>query len=219
MGQGDNLLPFPALPQTETTMNDFVDYQEDTSHLFIKFFNTQVKNERKSIEAGSPIHDAIDMVEIRFAGDPKTILHAPANDKSKFVQGLGYIDYKTRFPRHWAHYESTKTNLEDGTPLAEIAAIEAARRADLKAVNIHTVEALASLSDVNVKKIGMDGNKLRDLAKAYLARAATGAADAKMIAQNEEMKDQLSALEAELARLKNEGKRETLSMPEKAKAA
>lgn len=73
-------------------MNEFPDYQEDTSHLRIKFFEAQIKDERKTIEAGRPVHKAVDMVEIRMAGDPKTIIHAPANDKSKFVQGIGYID-------------------------------------------------------------------------------------------------------------------------------
>jgi hypothetical protein len=200
-------------------MNDFVDYQEDTSHLYIRFFETTKKNERKSAEAGRPVHDAVDMIEIRFAGDAKTIHHAPASDKSKFVQGMGYIDYKTRFPRHWEHYQKTKTNLSDGTPLDELTFLDAARRADLKAVNIHTVEALANLADNAVKKIGIDGLKLRDMARSYLEKSDGNAPLAKLSEENEAMKGQLSALEAELARLKNEGKRETLSIPAKEKAA
>lgn len=200
-------------------MNEFVDYQEDTSHLFIRFFETTKKNDRKSAEAGRPVHDAVDMIEIRFAGDAKTILHAPASDKSKFVPGMGYIDYKTRFPRHWEHYQKTKQNLSEGTPLEELTAIDAARRADLKSVNIHTVEALATLADNAVKKIGIDGLKLRDIARNYIDKSAGNAVETRLVEENAQMKDQLSALEAELMRLKSEGKRETLSVPTKDKAA
>jgi uncharacterized small protein (DUF1192 family) len=201
-------------------MNDILNYSEDTSHLHIRFYEMTQKNERKSREAGRAVHDKIDMVEIRIAGDKKTIIHAPADSPSKNIPEIGYISYKQRFPKHWEVYERTQSNLEDGTPLAELTSIDAARRADLKSLNIHTVESLATLSDTNVKKLGMDGSELRDIAKAFLSRAAGNAVETMLIAENAEIKTQMSALEAELARLKaqQEPKRETLSMP-KDKAA
>ena len=178
-------------------------FAEDTSHLHIRFYEATVKNNRKSTEAGRPVHDAVDMVEIRIAGDKQTVINAPANDKSKFIPGHGHISYKERFPRHWEAYERTKTNVLDGTPLEEFPAIDAARRADLKAVNIHTIEALASVDDNKARKLGMDGTKLRDMARDYLAKAEANAPISALAEENAQMKDQLSALEAELARLKN----------------
>jgi hypothetical protein len=203
-------------------MSDILDYQEDTSHLRIKFYSSDVRNENKSKLAGRPVHDTVDMVEIRFPGDTKTIINAFADDPSKMVAGHGYVNYKQRFPRHWEVYERTKVNLEDGTPLGELTAIESAKRADLKAINIHTVEALASLSDTNMKKLGMEGSKLRDIAKAYLDRASGNATETRLIEENAEMKTQMSALEAELTRLKAQSEgatSKTLSVPAKDKAA
>jgi hypothetical protein len=198
---------------------DILDYKEDTSHLHIRFYDSTQKDERKSREQGHPIHKQVDMVEIRFVGDKKTIIHAPADDPSKNVPGIGYISYKQRFARHWEVYERTKINLADGTPLEELTTIDSARRADLKSLDIRTVENLANLSDALIKKIGMDGNQLRDVAKAYLARASGNAMETKLLAENEEIRTQMTALEAELARLKaQEPKRETLSVP-KDKAA
>jgi hypothetical protein len=203
-------------------MSDTLIFEEPTEHLRIKFYTSDVKQEGASKEAGRPIHKSVDMVEIRFPGDNKTVIQAFADDKSRMVPGYGYVSYKQRFPRHWEAYERTKVNLVDGTPLDELTSIESAKRADLKAINIHTVEALATLSDTNMKKLGMDGRVLRETAQAYLDKAAGNAVESRLIEENAEMKTTMSALEAELARLKSQvemPEKKTLSIPSKDKAA
>ena len=75
-----------------------------------------------------------------------------------------------RFPKAWERFEKRGQKLKEGWDLAEWGAITRSFAENLKAYNVHTVEALASLSDANADNI-MGGRKYRDLAKAALDEA------------------------------------------------
>ena len=46
-----------------------------------RFYMGLIQNELKSKEAGRPIYDDIEMIEIKWAGNTKSELHAPASDR------------------------------------------------------------------------------------------------------------------------------------------
>lgn len=75
-----------------------------------------------------------------------------------------------RFTKAWERFEKKDQKLKEGWDLAEWGAITRSFAENLKAYNVHTVEALAGLSDANADNI-MGGRKYRDLAKAALDEA------------------------------------------------
>lgn len=72
-----------------------------------------------------------------------------------------------RFPNAWARFLKKTTTAVEGFPIEEWGVITKTYAASLKAQNIHTLQQLANLSDMNAQSI-MGAIKYRDLAKAAL---------------------------------------------------
>jgi hypothetical protein len=123
-----------------------------------------------------------------------TRIIAPGNNKTAWDYETKGLDYKldddgqvcgyevlqgisqehscpNRFPKAWERFEKKDQKLKEGWDLSEWGAITRSFAENLKAYNVHTVEALASLSDANADNI-MGGRKYRDLAKAALDEAS-----------------------------------------------
>lgn len=74
---------------------------------------------------------------------------------------------KLEFAAEWKSYKEKHDKPVEGTPLEEWAAITKTMCLEMRAVNIHTVEQLASLSDSVVQKF-MGGQMYRQKAQAFL---------------------------------------------------
>jgi hypothetical protein len=81
----------------------------------------------------------------------------------------------------------------------ELPFLSAAKRAELKALNIHTAEALAQLDGTPLTRLGMGGREMKNQAQAYLDRAKEGAMDAKLAAQNARLQEELEKMRETLA--------------------
>ncbi len=160
--------------------------------LGVEFFVKPVENGNKSREAGRPIYDEREMVRITFPADQKRELVAPANEMHYAPHHKEQMTYAQRFA---PSYEAFKANREDyiaGTPLALMPGMTGARRAEMEALKIKTVEQLAGLPDVARKRIGMGALELQQQAQAFLDQAKDNAG-------MDAMKAELDALKAQLA--------------------
>jgi hypothetical protein len=174
---------------------------------FADFYNGTMRNETKSIAAGRPIFDDVEMIRIRWAGNTKNEFHAPASDRSD----RPVLDPETNtkwWPTWREHpdfrqaYEAFKLGAAvsgNGTPLEEWPTLTAAKRAELKAINIMTVDQLANLGPDGMKRLGIEGPSLKEQAKLYLDRAAGAAVDARHASEMDEMRRQMDELRAMLA--------------------
>lgn len=172
----------------------------DFSHLHVEFFMDAKENKRKSAEEGRPIFDDVEMVRIRIAGDPKSILVAPAKDASS-VRDPSTNQRLTYAQLHSEPYKAFKDGVEyigSGTPIAELPFITKAKAEELKRANVHTAEALAGLDGQNLQKLGMHARDLKEQAEAYLADAAGSADITKLAGENAALKDQMEALRAQM---------------------
>lgn len=171
--------------------------------------------------AGRPIHKPpMEMVRVSSPANPKSIITAPAHEghingrQVQREQAFGYypdciiddparmFSYAELFPRQ---YDLFKRNMKDqitGTRLSEVPAISAQKRADLKALQIETVEQLADPPPATMKRLGMEGPALQKLAQAYLAKAQGLATDARVASENAALQARLGDLEAQIAALK-----------------
>lgn len=178
--------------------------------VFARFFIHSVKNEAASVKAGRPIYEDVEHVEIRFAANKKTVHVAPAHEVFKRERSLATgdvadITYAMAYNEQYKKFKAGEAQDQSGTPLAELPFLTQGKRLELKALNIHTAEALASLDGTPLKQLGMGGRELKNQAKAYLDNAS-GSVDVVQLAAR------IAALEAENAKLKG-GSTETIELP------
>lgn len=171
---------------------------------FIDFYNGTMQDDIESQKAGRPIFRDVEMVRIRWAGNTKNEFHAPATDRSD----RPIIDPMTNdklWPRWFEHpdcadayaaFKKGQAMATNGTPINEMTSLTEAKRAELKAINILTVDQLASLDGPALKRLGLEGNQLKEQARLYLERAAGASVDARHAAEREAMQRQIDELKA-----------------------
>ena len=192
--------------QTERAIQP-TEYAELTKHVDVQFYNGTQEDPRASMEAGRPIFKDVEMVRLRPVGRTDRDLHAPANARSKYVRkGLRGGKRYTYAEYFWMHYEAFKAEQEQkglgGTPLSELTTLTEAKRKELRAKNVHTVEALANLDGHDLKALGMDARQHKTMAAAYLERASGAAVDAKHAAEMEAVRKQMADMAATIEALK-----------------
>lgn len=163
-----------------TTMNPLRD-PEDTA--IPQFFYKEVQNPKKTEEAGRPIFDMRPYVRITIPGDQFHIPVVMVND-----------NHKNRWPEAWRRFnEEGEEEFVEGTPLGAWPLLNKAQVAELKALNIPTVEALADLND---KYLKMGLRDLRDQARAFIeASSGDSAVGAKMAALEKSLEERDALIE------------------------
>lgn len=172
----------------------------DTSHLHITFFVQALENPAKSKEQGRPIYDDVELVRIRFAGDPKRELVAPAHQAYRYDRGAERrVTYAEDFARHYEAFKDGKQDLGEGTPISELPFLTESKRSELRALNVHTAEQLAALDGTPLQRIGMGGRALKEQAVAYIEVAKGSAKDTRFAAENAELREQIAAMQEQIA--------------------
>lgn len=172
----------------------------DFSHLHVEFFMDALEDKAASAAKGRPIFHDAEMIRIRIAGDPKSVLVAPAHSASS-VRDPATNQRLTYALLHAEPYKAFKEGVDyvgSGTPLAELPFVTKAKVEELKRLNIHTAEALAGLDGQNLQKVGMGGRELKDQAEAWIAKAAGTADITRMAGENAALREQMEALQAQL---------------------
>lgn len=170
-----------------------------TKHLHIEFKNVAVENRAKSLKEGRPIFDQQEQVHIKFVGDTRKELVAPAHEKCIRDPATNHwVSYAQLYHRHYDAFKSGEAAIGEGTPISELPFLTEARRAELRALHIHTAEALAQLEGTNLSRLGMFGRELKEQAKAYIERAKETALESRLSAENAALRVQLDALSAQV---------------------
>ena len=165
----------------------------DDSGLHVEF---HVETEHQAFESekeGRPVFKEVPFIQILFPGDSTKKVYRPATE-----------DDKTRFPRHWAVFQSMGEQLHEGTPVEQWAPISKSMAATLKALGVHTVEQLAAISDNALTWLG--ARELREDAKTYLATAKDGAVALQLRKDNDNLKNEIEALKKQFAELQTSKK-------------
>ena len=165
-------------------------YEKD-SKLFVKFHTQAVLHPANSTKAGRPIYDDVDMITIRTPGSQLTSIVAPV----KY--------YMDRFGDKYRLWKSSQLEAASGTPLENFPFLftKPSMIAELKYRNIFTVEQLAELTDSGKQSI-MGGHELCKRAADWITKSAEDAEDM----EKEELKQQLAAMQEQLAMLMAQSK-------------
>jgi hypothetical protein len=163
------------------------------------FKNMAFKNETKSRTAGRPIFDDVEMVEIRFAGTKDYSIH-PVTEFSHWEtdQETGEqrrLTYAERWPRQFRQFREREQQTKSGTPLDYLTFLTNGKKAELRALAIYTIEALAELDGQPLKNLGLGGRELKNRAMEYLASSDHNAVIARMQQQIDALMAQNSVLQ------------------------
>lgn len=160
------------------------------------FLDTR-KNEYASETEGRPIFDKCLMVRVISPGSRQTeVIHEAKRIDWRNVEHV-QRHIVERFRKFIDAFESGQQSPElQGTPLDAWPRLDVRQIAELRAQNVHTLEALASVPDGHLGGLGLNGRELRESAKRFLAAAAGEAPMAKLEKENTSLKERIDVLEA-----------------------
>lgn len=175
-------------------------------------------------------HGRFVIAKIMQHGDKFSVTEKNADEwlahiKQEALGGRYDASWVAQFELEYAAFLKGNELPREGTPIRTWGAITREQGTRLIAMNITTVEDLAASPDSSLGNIGLDGRYLRDLAKSTMAsKTEEGAMNAKKIADLEQSdrdnKETIKRMEGMIAELKAQlPQRETLTVPEKKKAA
>lgn len=175
-------------PTFDGEVYDDAQTYKDDNRLLAQFFTEAKKNERKSAEAGRPIFDEVVLVRVVTPGSRDVMVT------------LATEAYKQRFSKQWERFQRQQEQVQDGTPLDEVPFLTVGQIAELKGVNVFTLEQLAGMSDSLAQKF-MGSHQMRKRAKDYLEAAAQAAPLTHLQAELEKRDNQIELLQSQLKQM------------------
>ena len=176
------------------------------AHFVPVFKHIAVLDPQKTREAGRLIYRDVEAVEVRFPGTRDTRV-LPVTSRAMWASdpetgGQIEVSYAEVFAHQYRQFKENQTQTKVGTPLAHAPFLTEARRAELRALNIYTVEMLAELEGQPLKNLGIHGRDLKNQAQQFIDNAKRGAGDLALAAELEAMKQRNEMLENDLKILK-----------------
>jgi len=154
--------------------------------LLVAFFKDTVKNETKSIAAGRPIFDEIDLIKIITPGSRDSFI----SDATE--------QYQHRFKAQWERYKAGQAQAVSGTPLNMLPWLSVGQIAEFNAVGCQTVEQLVGMPDAMSQKF-MGHHAIKQKALAYLDAATSAAPMLKLQSELDKRDEQIKELQAQMA--------------------
>lgn len=158
-------------------------------NLAVRFYMAPMQSEVKTIEAGRPIFDDTEMIEIRVRGDRNNVVQRPTRE-----------DDRRRFREAYAQFKDGATKMESGTPLAQWPIMSQSMVEELRYFGFFTVEQLSKADDSACGK--MNGlATLKAKALIFLEHAAGGSPIEKLQEDNGALKNRLEVADRNCAEL------------------
>ena len=187
----------------------------DDPHLYVEFFADAVHSKRLSVEAGRPIFEDREFVRIRWVGDNKRELVAPAHELFQQRERNGeHVTYAEKFPDQYAVFKDRGAKRKKGTPLEMLPFLKPTQVAAMEYSHIFTAEDLAGLSGGAARNLGPEARDIIDQTKAWLEQAKDAAAAMKLSGENEDLKARIARLEAKLDKAEAKAEPATSGGPE-----
>ena len=164
--------------------------------LHVDFFVDDEYQQFESEKQGRAIYKPVNKVRISAPGAKTDII------KNVQMEDIGNVpSHPRRFPGQWAAFVAQQAQVPDGTPLEMCKFIASHRVKELKAMNIHTAEQLAAMSDAILQTIGMDGRRLRDLSQAYISEDTKVEKLSAALSENKSLQTDLEMMKKQLETL------------------
>jgi hypothetical protein len=160
-----------------------MEFTVDNKDICRPLFRMEAKqNKAKTITEGRPIFDQIPFVTIISPGDNKNV------PDTKVLE-----EHRQRWPKQWEAFEKGLEQPINGTPINQWPILNNAQVAELKALNIYTIEDVASLSDGGTQQVtGL--MTLKQQAIAHLATSKDDGVIYEALDKVEKLTEQMEAM-------------------------
>lgn len=163
------------------------------------FKNGFVKNQIRSAEAGRPIFDDVEIVEIRHPGSRDYGVY-PATERSHWIidEVTGEqtaVSFAERFSKQYQQFKAHQQQTKSGTPIDYLPFLTEGKRAELRALNIYTAEQLALIDGADLRNLGPGGREWKNKAAEYLETSNDASKVTKLEAELEALKARNQVLE------------------------
>lgn len=164
------------------------------------------RNDAMTAKEGRPIYDDVELVEIRLPGTRNSTVH-PVNEISHwhvdaYTGEQRPITYAQRFATQYHQFKTNDQQTKTGTPLEFLSFLTEGKRAELRSLNIYTVEALAIIDGQELKNLGQGGREWKNGAIDYMEKCKNTAPVMQLQEQLEVLRQQQKLLEEDNERLK-----------------
>lgn len=173
----------------------------DDSGLYVEFYMEAEHQAFESEKQGIPVYKDVAFVRVMFPGDNTKKVVRPVKTHG---DDSSHSDMD-RWPRQWQAFQNQSIQVNEGTPIEDFWPVSKSLALALKAMQIHTVQQLAGVSDTALTWLG--ARELRDKAKTFIAEAKDSAVVLKMKSDNDHLKNELATLKAQFAELAGEKRR------------
>jgi len=182
-------------------------YRDPDDVLVVLFKYFAQENEAKSLEAGRPIFDDLEVCEIRAPGS-RDVKVFPATSFSRWLDDPHTgrqvkQTYAERFAHQYRQFKANAAQTKTGTPLEHAPFLSEGKRAELKAQNLYTVEALADIEGAELKNLGPGGREMKTKAMEYIAESKAHAPNKQMVAELEALRARNAVLEEDMQAKRN----------------
>jgi hypothetical protein len=154
-----------------------------------RFYFEAVQDQLATAREGRPIFRQEERVELFMAGNPQTVPVLRVTDEER-----------RRWPEAYDAFKKGEEVALQGTPLEEWPILNRAQVRELKALEIYTIEDIATMSDLATQR-GMGLMGLRGRARAFLDDAAAMGLTEELTAENDILKSKIAALEHQVKEL------------------
>lgn len=163
-------------------------------HVTPVFRVIELENVPQSEAKGEMVKETKEVVQIRFAGSNNYSPVFPADAFWK-REGNNVITYAERFADQYRQFKEGNPQEARGTPLEMLTryGITPEMLSLCRTMKVYSIEALDSLEGPNLKSLGMEANKLKEMARKWTLAQSS----------NNNLLDEVAKLRAELAALKN----------------
>lgn len=165
-----------------------------------------VKDEVASAQAGRPVFTDEEIVELHYPGSRDWSAHPATSFSHWSTDPLSgdqiKVTYAERFSRQYQQFKAHAQQTKTGTPLTYATFLTEARRAELRAQNVYTVEALATIDGQPLKNLGQGGRDMKNAAMEYLEASQRGAVSTQAQAEIEMLRAQNMTLQQDVEALK-----------------
>lgn len=158
-----------AIERVDTPLTDFA---------VTPFFRHEtVEDVMASHREKRAVMKTIEVCEMRIAGEKNYVPVVPADSIWQVQEGQP-ITYAERFAEQYRQFKMGGSQEASGTPLQELSpfGITPAQISLCRALKIHSIEAVHSLEGPGLKILGVQGNELKRMAAAYMAKLVQGGA-------------------------------------------
>ena len=147
--------------------------------LVVTFRHHPVPNDGKTAAEGRPMFDDMEVCDIRPPGS-RNFTTQPAHIRAHWISDQYGGDqreetYAERFSRQYRQFKEKLTQTISGTPLEHAPFLTEARRSELRALSVYTVEQLAALDGQELKNLGSYGRDQKNRAIEYIAESKAAA--------------------------------------------